>query len=207
MKVNEYKNGEVVFRQGDFATTFFKILNGSVGVYFGYGSKDEKQLTTLHAGDYLGEMAVIEAYPRSATAVVLEDGTKMEEISEKELDSYFTDRSGDLFQIIRQLAQRVRERTDDYEDPGHGHRAAQFIDSIRPRYLANFSDVEIDLLKEACRQHETGTKTGNKTIDICLDADRLDLPRLGISPTPRQMVTRQGKELAKLLADGRHKAT
>ena len=99
------------------------------------------------------------------------------------------------------------ERTDDYEDPGHGHRAAQFIDSIRPRYLANFSDVEIDLLKEACRQHETGTKTGNKTIDICLDADRLDLPRLGISPTPRQMVTRQGKELAKLLADGRHKAT
>ena len=115
MKVNEYKNGEVVFRQGDFATTFFKILNGSVGVYFGYGSKDEKQLTTLHSGDYLGEMAVIEAYPRSATAVVLEDGTKMEEISEKELDSYFTDRSGDLFQIIRQLAQRVRERTDDYE--------------------------------------------------------------------------------------------
>ena len=116
MKVNEYKNGEVVFRQGDFATTFFKILNGSVGVYFGYGSKDEKQLTTLHSGDYLGEMAVIEAYPRSATAVVLEDGTKMEEISEKELDSYFTDRSGDLFQIIRQLAQRVRERTDDYEE-------------------------------------------------------------------------------------------
>ena len=116
MKVNEYKNGEVVFRQGDFAPTFFKILNGSVGVYFGYGSKDEKQLTTLHAGDYLGEMAVIEAYPRSATAVVLEDGTKMEEISEKELDSYFTDRSGDLFQIIRQLAQRVRERTDDYEE-------------------------------------------------------------------------------------------
>ena len=99
------------------------------------------------------------------------------------------------------------ERTDDYEDPGHGHRAAQFIDSIRPQYLANFSDVEIDLLKEACRQHETGTKTGNKTIDICLDADRLDLPRLGISPTARQMATHQGKELAKLLADGRHKAT
>ena len=116
MKVNEYKNGEVVFRQGDFATTFFKILNGSVGVYFGYGSKDEKQLTILHAGDYLGEMAVIEAYPRSATAVVLEDGTKMEEISEKELDSYIPDRSGDLVQIIRQLAQRVRERTDDYEE-------------------------------------------------------------------------------------------
>ena len=38
MKVNEYKNGDVVFRQGEFATTFYKILSGSVGVYVGYGS-------------------------------------------------------------------------------------------------------------------------------------------------------------------------
>ena len=83
MKVNEYKNGDVVFRQGEFATTFYKILSGSVGVYVGYGSEKEKQLSTLHAGDYLGEMGVIDAYPRSATAVVLEDGTKMEEIPEK----------------------------------------------------------------------------------------------------------------------------
>ena len=115
MKVNEYKKGDVVFRQGDFPATFYKILSGSVGVYVGYGSDKEKQLSTLYAGEYLGEMGVIEAYPRSATAVVLEDGTKMEEIPEKEMDTYFTERTDDLFQIIHQLAQRVRERTDDYE--------------------------------------------------------------------------------------------
>ena len=119
MKVNEYKNGDVVFRQGDLSYTFYRILGGSVGVYVGYGSEKEKQLSTLHAGDYLGEMGVIEAYPRSATAVVLEDGTKMEEISEKELESYFTDRTDDLFRIMRGLARRVRERTDDYEAACH----------------------------------------------------------------------------------------
>ena len=117
MKVNEYKNGDVVFRQGEFATTFYKILGGSVGVYVGYGSEKEKQLSTLHAGDYLGEMGVIDAYPRSATAVVLEDGTKMEEIPDKELDGYFKDRSDDLFRIMRGLARRLRERTDDYGEP------------------------------------------------------------------------------------------
>ena len=83
MKVNEYKQGDIIFRQGDFSTVFYKLIGGSVGVYVGYGSENEKQLTTLHAGDYLGEMGVIEAYPRSATAVVLEDGTRMEEIPDK----------------------------------------------------------------------------------------------------------------------------
>ena len=128
MKVNEYKNGDVVFRQGEFATTFYKILGGSVGVYVGYGSEKEKQLSTLHAGDYLGEMGVIDAYPRSATAVVLEDGTKMEEIPEKELDSYFKTRSDDLFQIMRGLARRVRERTDDYE------AACRALDELKKTY-------------------------------------------------------------------------
>ena len=121
MKVNEYKNGDVVFRQGEFATTFYKILSGSVGVYVGYGSEKEKQLSTLHAGDYL-------AYPRSATAVVLEDGTKMEEIPESELDSYFKNRSDDLFQIMRGLARRVRERTDDYE------AACRALDELKKTY-------------------------------------------------------------------------
>ena len=128
MKVNEYKNGDVVFRQGEFATTFYKILSGSVGVYVGYGSEKEKQLSTLHAGDYLGEMGVIDACPRSATAVVLEDGTKMEEIPEKELDSYFKNRSDDLFQIMRGLARHVRERTDDYE------AACRALDELKKTY-------------------------------------------------------------------------
>ena len=61
-------------------------------------------------------MGVIEAYPRSATAVALEDGTKLEEIDEKEFSDYFADRTGELLQIMRQMAQRLRDRTDDYEE-------------------------------------------------------------------------------------------
>jgi CRP-like cAMP-binding protein len=116
MKVNEYKKDEVIFRQGDYATSFYRILGGNVGVFVCYGTENEKQLTTLHESDYLGEMGVIEAYPRSATAVALEDGTKLEEIDEKEFSDYFTNRTGELLQIMRQMAQRLRDRTDDYEE-------------------------------------------------------------------------------------------
>ena len=115
MTIRTFNKDGIIFRQGDAANGMYDIHSGSVGVYIDYGKESEKQLTTLQAGDYLGEMGVIDAYPRSATAVVLEDGTKMEEIPDKELDSYFIDRSDDLFRIMRGLARRLRERTDDYE--------------------------------------------------------------------------------------------
>lgn len=128
MKVNDYQKGDVIFRQGDYVTSFYRIMSGNVGVFVCYGTENEKQLTTLHEGEYLGEMGVIEAYPRSATAVALEDGTRLKEISETEFSDYFTDRTGELFQIMRQMAQRLRDRTDDYEE------ACRTLDDLQKTY-------------------------------------------------------------------------
>lgn len=90
------------------------------------------------------------------------------------------------------------ERSDSETDSEHGEKAALLVDTIRHKYLADLTDTEIELLKEACRVHGSTHKTGNPTIDICLDADRLDLPRLGIKPTPEQMATEKGA----IMADG-----
>ena len=90
------------------------------------------------------------------------------------------------------------ERSDRETDSEHGEKAALLVDTIRHKYLADLTDTEIELLKEACRVHGSTHKTGNLTIDICLDADRLDLPRLGIKPTPEQMATEKGA----IMADG-----
>jgi uncharacterized protein len=48
------------------------------------------------------------------------------------------------------------------------------------------------LLERACRFHTTERRTGNPTIDVCFDADRLDLGRVGIVPNPKLMATEQG---------------
>ena len=90
------------------------------------------------------------------------------------------------------------ERSDRETDSEHGEKAALLVDTIRHKYLADLTDTEIELLKEACRVHGSTHKTGNPTIDICIDADRLDLPRLGIKPTPEQMATEKGA----IMADG-----
>lgn len=76
----------------------------------------------------------------------------------------------------------------------HGKRAAKFCDEIRNTFLSSFSDNEFLLLRNACEYHTIKTSVGNITIDTCFDADRLDLPRVGIQPKASKMASKQGKE-------------
>ena len=89
------------------------------------------------------------------------------------------------------------ERKKDYDDPDHGKRVPEFIDLIRNTYLIDLTNEQIDKLKTACALHADTHKTGDPTIDVCFDADRLDLPRVGINVDPCKMAPQLGMELAK----------
>ena len=54
MTTKTYQNGEVIFRQGDFAHGMYNILKGSVGIYLDYGKPTEKKLSVLGVGAVLG---------------------------------------------------------------------------------------------------------------------------------------------------------
>lgn len=87
------------------------------------------------------------------------------------------------------------ERVNNGEDLYHGYRASMLIDSIRHTMLRDMSDEQIRKLKSACELHTIKRKTGDLTIDICFDADRMDLLRVGIKPQPERMATGHGAEL------------
>lgn len=83
-------------------------------------------------------------------------------------------------------------RVNDGPDDEHGSRAAEVIPAIRNTVLKDLTDDEIILLEKACRYHTTEQRTGIPTVDVCFDADRLDLGRVGIEPDPKKMATHQG---------------
>lgn len=87
------------------------------------------------------------------------------------------------------------ERKDNAEDIEHGKRASELIDRIRETELRALSDVQIAKLKQACELHTIEHRTGDLTIDICFDADRMDLLRVGIVPRAERMATKRGAEL------------
>ena len=68
-----FNGGEVIIREGDSGNTFFQLLEGRVGVFKNYDKADEVQVAVIEPGQYFGEMAVIENYPRSSTVVAIGD--------------------------------------------------------------------------------------------------------------------------------------
>jgi len=115
MNEKVFGKGEVVFREGDLGNTFFQIVDGLAGVYLAYGTAEEKKLTDMKPGQYFGEMAVIEAWPRSTT-IKAETELHVMEISEKELNAYFAEQPDRILALMKQLGGRIRELTADYNE-------------------------------------------------------------------------------------------
>jgi uncharacterized protein len=87
------------------------------------------------------------------------------------------------------------QRHHDGYDPEHGVRAAKLATELHGN-LYYVGDDRLTLLREACRLHHDGHVSDDPTMGACWDADRLDLPRVGIIPDPRLMSTVPGKNRA-----------
>lgn len=114
MERKTLKKGEVIFEQGKFEDWMYDILQGRVGIYAGYGTEDEKLVAEMGAGEFFGEMGMIEYYPRSATAVSMEDETCIEKIAQGDFSEYFRGHSERIYNIMKQLSLRIRKTTEDY---------------------------------------------------------------------------------------------
>ena len=84
------------------------------------------------------------------------------------------------------------KREDDFNDPQHGERAAEFIQTI-PNELLGINEAEKELLMLACSDHSKGFVDGDVTVRTCWDADRLDLGRAGQRPNTKKLCTQEAK--------------
>jgi uncharacterized protein len=89
-------------------------------------------------------------------------------------------------------------RENDGVDREHGPRAVELIEAWGPR----LSSGQLDVLIEAVSLHTTvrHARDDSPTLQVCLDADRLDIARAGLIPDERYMSTRVGRTLVR---DGR----
>ncbi len=83
------------------------------------------------------------------------------------------------------------KRENDNDDPQHGHRAADFV--LQKKDVLRLQPEQLDKLVEACKFHNDGQLSNDPTIGACWDADRLDLPRVDITPDPKLLSTAAAK--------------
>jgi uncharacterized protein len=102
---------------------------------------------------------------------------------------------GDLF-VVRLFAWFHDScRVNEWNDPEHGKRGADYAVKLRGT-LFDLEDEAVDRLVYACTWHTDQEYSDDPTIGACWDADRLDIGRVGTTPSPRFMSTAAGKEAA-----------
>lgn len=129
-----FKQGEIIFSEGEQGDCFYDIEAGSVGIYTSYGTDAQKELTRVESGHIIGELALIDQRPRSATAVALSDVTAAE-VNKDDLKGYFSEKPEKITFLFSEMGERVSRLTKD-------------ISEVR------------EALKEACPKEESGQKPG-----------------------------------------------
>jgi CRP/FNR family cyclic AMP-dependent transcriptional regulator len=97
-----FKTGETIFREGDPATELYVIQSGRVEIRLG-----NRLLDTLGERSIFGEMALIDAAPRSATAVAASDVTLVP-VGEKQFLFLVSQTPFFALNVMRVLARRLR---------------------------------------------------------------------------------------------------
>lgn len=101
----EYQPGDVLFREGESGEVMFVIQSGAVRITKEVGG-EAKSLAVLGPGEFLGEMAILNGKPRTATATVVET-TRCLVIEAKTLESMVARNAEIALRLIKKLAKRL----------------------------------------------------------------------------------------------------
>lgn len=101
-RYDEFKQGQTIFREGDEGSTMYVVLSGSVKL-----TVKGREVEDLGPGGVLGEMALIDTVPRSATATAIAD-CKLVPIDLKRFTFLVQQTPNFSLQIMRVIADRLR---------------------------------------------------------------------------------------------------
>jgi CRP/FNR family transcriptional regulator, cyclic AMP receptor protein len=131
MTCTYFAEGQVLFREGDPADSVFRLLSGAVDIFRELDG-DPILLGTVGAGQFIGEMGVVENRPRSATARAASE-VEVEILTPPEFLDQIVGSPQAARELIQRLSQRLREADDrivnDERRSGRAHGTRKDADS------------------------------------------------------------------------------
>ncbi len=148
LEPQECSDGQIVFAEGDPGDSMFFIAEGRVRIEkrAQAGAAANKILSVLEAGDYFGEMALLDQKPRSASAVT-SGQTRILRLSKAAFDDLQQTSAagmGVLFAMIRTSSDRIRRLSSHlvvYDEVGKAIGEAHDLRSLLDVILQQLSSA------------------------------------------------------------------
>jgi TATA-box binding protein (TBP) (component of TFIID and TFIIIB) len=129
----ELKKGEILFQENEEAKVVYVVISGKIKISRQIKSGNltyEKILTTVSAGEILGEMALLrENAKRSASAYVVED-SKILVIDKNTFYAMIRYNAEFSIKLMERLSNYVIRNNRDFEEIAHSQRKLLIIDDI-----------------------------------------------------------------------------
>lgn len=111
MEARNYAAGDVLFRRGDEGDSMYEIIAGAIRIYTEDAQGNELTLVVRRAGEVVGELALLDKQPRSASASAAEPLHVMV-LHRDQFMKFLQERPAVGMHMMRTLTGRIRYTTE-----------------------------------------------------------------------------------------------
>lgn len=106
--VKVYQKSDIIFEENSTGDEMYILRSGKVKLVLGDAERRAEVGTLEQPGEFFGEMALVDASPRSATAIAEEDNTKLEVLARENFLKMIREHPEFALDVMSELSQRVR---------------------------------------------------------------------------------------------------
>lgn len=195
-RLRRFARGEVVFHEGDPADTLHLIAKGRVAIRVATALGDTATLAVLGAGDFFGELALLEEQPRTASVVALEK-TETLALHRDDFDQIARQHPSVFEFLAHVLGAQVRRLTGQVMDALYvpaEKRVFRRLGELARVYGDGDGAVVIPLTQEdLATMAGTSRATVNRVLGEAEKAGIVEVGRMRISVVDRAGLEKQGR--------------
>lgn len=153
----QFQRNTIILNEGDHSDSLYLIITGKVRVFLSDDAGKEVTLNVQGPGEYFGELALIDAEPRSASVITTEP-TRVAIISKPDFEVFLGKHPEANLKIMRGLVKRLRALSEDVKS-----LALMDVYGRVARLLLQLADEEGDIrvIRESLTQQEIANRVGS----------------------------------------------
>lgn len=191
VRPKSFRRAETIFRKDDQGTHLYLVLEGSVKIALPGEHGQEALVALVRAGEFFGELALLDLSPRSASATALED-TRAVLLARDDFLAFLETHPAAMRVVLETLARTIRRLSDRVED-------LVFLDvpSRVAKYLLDLAQLDgSDGLELTLTQDELAAFIGASRVSVNRVLGDLERREL-ITIRRRHIVIRDRERLAR----------